>query len=247
MGTGSKVVSVIFRLIQLISASIVAGNLGYYLHRIHDAGVGNNSRVVYAISIAGISIFFSLVLMPPLTYSFYAFPLDFALFVCWMVAFGLLDNLAGSGGCNSTWFRTSWGWAWGGWYGIDPVLWVGTPGCGNWRASLAWSFIGGFFWLFSFVLGIVVLIRLRSGEHDDSTHTKIQEKGHVANGAAPVYPDGPGNPAAAATQNQESSGGQRTFAQPQQEVSCSQCGTLGRLGTRFCNNCGFEQRATETV
>lgn len=93
MGTGSKVISVLFRLMQLVSGAVVAGTLGNYLHNIHEAGVGSNRRVVYAISIAGISIFFALVLMAPLTYSFYAFPLDFALFVMWMVAFGLLVNV----------------------------------------------------------------------------------------------------------------------------------------------------------
>ncbi|KFZ25195.1 hypothetical protein V502_00327 [Pseudogymnoascus sp. VKM F-4520 (FW-2644)] len=98
MGSGSRAISVVFRLMQLVPAAVVAGTLGHYLHNIHEAGVGSNGRVVYAIAIAGISIFFALVLMPPLTYSFYAFPLDFAIFVCWMVAFGLLVNLVGSRG-----------------------------------------------------------------------------------------------------------------------------------------------------
>lgn len=93
LGTGSQVTSVIFRFMQLVSASVVAGTMGHYLHNIHEAGVGRNNRVVYAVSIAGISIFFALVLIPPLTYSFYAFPLDFAMFVMWIVAFGLLVNV----------------------------------------------------------------------------------------------------------------------------------------------------------
>lgn len=90
MGSRSRVIPVFFRLMQLVSGAVVAGTLGHYLHNIHEAGVGSNGRVVYAIVIAGISVFFALVLMPPLTYSFYVFPLDFAIFVCWMVALGLL-------------------------------------------------------------------------------------------------------------------------------------------------------------
>jgi ABC-type glycerol-3-phosphate transport system permease component len=93
MGTASKVVSVFFRFMELSSASIVAGILGAYLHYIDDAHVGKNGRIIYSIVIAGISIFFSLVLAPPLRYSFYAFPFDFAMFVCWIVAFGLLINV----------------------------------------------------------------------------------------------------------------------------------------------------------
>ncbi|KFY76468.1 hypothetical protein V499_03890 [Pseudogymnoascus sp. VKM F-103] len=73
MGSASRVISVIFRLMQLVSGAVVAGTLGHYLNNIHEAGVGSNRRGVYAIAIAGISIFFALVLMPPLTYSFYAF------------------------------------------------------------------------------------------------------------------------------------------------------------------------------
>jgi hypothetical protein len=93
MGSASRFVSVVFRIMELISAAIVAGILGTFLHYISDAGVGQNGRIVYTIVIAGISIFFSLVLVPPLRYSFFAFPFDFAMFACWMVAFGLLINV----------------------------------------------------------------------------------------------------------------------------------------------------------
>lgn len=93
MGQTSKFVSTIFRIMELISASIVAGVLGTYLHYVSQARATKSGRVVYTISIAGISIFFSLVLILPMTYSFFAFPFDFAMFVCWMVAFGLLVNV----------------------------------------------------------------------------------------------------------------------------------------------------------
>ena len=94
MGTASKVISVIFRSGELICASIVTGILGYYLSILDDANASYNTRIVYAVAIGGISIFFSLALMPPMAYSFWAFPLDIALFICWMVAFGLLCNVS---------------------------------------------------------------------------------------------------------------------------------------------------------
>ena len=94
MGTTSKAVSVIFRIGELICAAIVVGILGRYLDLVYDASASANGRIIYTIVIGGISIFFSLILMPPLKYSFWAFGLDFALFICWMVAFGLLINVS---------------------------------------------------------------------------------------------------------------------------------------------------------
>jgi hypothetical protein len=79
---------------QLISAAIVAGLLGRYLHNLHEGGGFNSRRVIYAISIAGIAIFFSLLFMLPLKYQFYAFPFDFIMFILWMIAFGLLINVS---------------------------------------------------------------------------------------------------------------------------------------------------------
>ena len=93
MGAASKVVSVLLRIGELISACIVCGIMGRYLSLQHDANASYNSRIVYAVAMASISIFFSIVLMPPLKYSFMAFPLDLVLFVCWIVCFGLLVNV----------------------------------------------------------------------------------------------------------------------------------------------------------
>jgi hypothetical protein len=94
MGLASRITAVVFRIMEFISAVIVAALLGRYLRLLDLAGTSGGSRVIYAEVIAGLSIFFSLILIPPVRYSFYAFPLDFALFICWMVAFGLLDNVS---------------------------------------------------------------------------------------------------------------------------------------------------------
>ncbi len=93
MGSASKVTSVILRIGELICAAIVTGILGHYLSVLYDANVNKNSRIVYTISIGAISLFFSMIFMPPLKYSFWGFPIDFILFICWMVAFGLLVNV----------------------------------------------------------------------------------------------------------------------------------------------------------
>jgi hypothetical protein len=94
MGTGSKVSSVICRIMELFSAAVVAGIVGEYLHKIDDANQNAGPRTVYAEALAGISLFFSIAYLPPLTYSFYGFFIDFSLFICWMVAFGLLEDVS---------------------------------------------------------------------------------------------------------------------------------------------------------
>jgi len=159
MGIASQITSLILRAIELTSASIVAGLVGAYLHFVSEAGADANDRFVYTIAIAGISIVFSILFMPPLKYSFYGFPLDFALFICWMVAFGLLVNLTVSNSCGSIWYWRDWGYYWGGYYWYIPIdqanaVLVGTAACSKWRATLAWSFIGGWFWFSSAALGI---------------------------------------------------------------------------------------------
>jgi hypothetical protein len=94
MGICSKISSVTLRFLELAFASIIAGLLGRFLHWFTVASVFANSRVVYTEVIAGISILVSIILMPPLKYSFYCFAFDFVLFICWMVAFGLLENVS---------------------------------------------------------------------------------------------------------------------------------------------------------
>jgi hypothetical protein len=94
MGGGSKVVSVFLRVLELCSAAIVAGLVGEYLHNISNAHVHANSRMLYTVTLAGISIIVALVCMIPLNVLFYGFLLDAALFVMWMTAFGLLVGVS---------------------------------------------------------------------------------------------------------------------------------------------------------
>jgi hypothetical protein len=94
MGFASKVISVLFRFVELVCAVIVAAIIGRYLNYVHDAHAGSGSRIIYAIVIAGISIVAALALIVPWMGSFWAFPLDIILFILWIVAFGLLVNVS---------------------------------------------------------------------------------------------------------------------------------------------------------
>ena len=96
MGEASKIVSVFLRVWEIICAGVVTGIVGFYLHYLDEAHVGTSSRMTYALALGCLSIFFGLVLVAPFRYSFLAFPLDFAIFIMWMVAFGLLVGVSGT-------------------------------------------------------------------------------------------------------------------------------------------------------
>lgn len=94
MGTTSKVCHVILRVWELICSVVVLGLVAHFVQILNDAGVSNDSRIVYTLVVASISTLYTIVFMPPLHYAFLAFPADFCLFVLWMVAFGLLVNVS---------------------------------------------------------------------------------------------------------------------------------------------------------
>lgn len=161
MGSASKIASVCLRAIALICAAVVAGIEGHYLYLVNKAGDTANGRIIYVEVIAGLSIALALILITPWKYSFWAFPIDFAMFICWIVAFGLLMDL---GGCHSHWYWTSWGYYWGGWYRTVSITdanetLIGTVNCSTFRAGNAFAFIGGWFWLGSGFCGLYVVTR----------------------------------------------------------------------------------------
>ena len=95
MVKASQVISVLLRIGECICAIIVLGLLGRFFYMLGLAGAYADGRLVYAAVISGICIVLSLVLIPPLKYSFYAFSLDGIIFVCTTVSFGLLANVSG--------------------------------------------------------------------------------------------------------------------------------------------------------
>ncbi|KAI5245228.1 hypothetical protein E4T43_03370 [Aureobasidium subglaciale] len=170
MGIGSKIASIVFRANELFSAAIVVGILGHFLNIIDDANGSANGKIVYAMVIASLALLFSIALMVPLWCTFRAFPLDFIMFLCWMVAFALLVNvvtdsdqkLTGTNACSSDWYYSYWGYNWGRYYRTPVVTSanvINNAGCADWRCVLAFSFISSMFWLAS-----SFLVR-RSTEH----------------------------------------------------------------------------------
>jgi len=165
MGTGSKVANVVLRFCELCSAVIVLGIACRFLHLLNEGNGPYSSRIVYATALSSIATAASIILMPPLIYTFYAFGFDLAMFIMWMTCFGLLVNLTGSDTCSSSWYYSYWGYYWGGWYYAYPSGWntrlYWTSGCTSWRVLLAFAFIGGFTWLISFFLGLYAVAKHR--------------------------------------------------------------------------------------
>jgi len=154
MGTVHKILSVTLRIFEFVCSAIILGLLAKFFHLIDIVHGPTDSRLVYAISMASISVALAIVLSLPLKYSFYLFPVDFALFICWIVCFALLEDLTGARTCSSSWFDTYWTVYWDANSGSSVVL-TGS-GCAKWRAVVAFSFIVSFFWLVSGFLGLYV-------------------------------------------------------------------------------------------
>jgi hypothetical protein len=91
MGIGSKIFSVILRFGELCSSVIVVALLGRFFYLApKDSTEG---RLIYTQVISCLELLSSIILIVPLAYSFYAWPLDAILFICSMVAFGLMADV----------------------------------------------------------------------------------------------------------------------------------------------------------
>ena len=73
MRTSIKITSIILRCLELISAVVVAGIVGFFIHRVHEAKGDQSDRVLYAEAVAAFGIFVSLIFLPPLSYTFSIF------------------------------------------------------------------------------------------------------------------------------------------------------------------------------
>jgi hypothetical protein len=159
MGTASKVTSACFRVLEFGISCVILGVLSRFIYVLNQGNGSVDSRLVFAISMASISILFSIILVPPVKYSFYCFPLDFALFICWITCFALLQDLSGTHTCSSYWYDHYWSFYWGSAWKLPAGTVVVTDlGCSQWRVVLAFSFIISFCWLTNGFLSLYVCI-----------------------------------------------------------------------------------------
>ncbi|KAK4161317.1 hypothetical protein QBC43DRAFT_346660 [Cladorrhinum sp. PSN259] len=173
MGTASRALLIIFRVGELACGAIVMGLLGRLFYLMDQAGIIEpNGRLIYAAVVAGVTILQSLIFIIPLPYSYWIWPLDFILFIAWIVAFSLLISLTGGDTCSG-WFNDYWGYYWGRWYLVGPVgLDVNRTGCPSWRGTLAFSFIAAFIYLVSGFLGLYWTLEYGDLENRAKTFVK---------------------------------------------------------------------------
>lgn len=89
-----RIVVFTLRLAELAFAAIVAGVNGEFLHNSQGVDSWTIGRSIYAEVVAGISLFFALIWLIPLSYSMTNWPLDVIISLCWWAVFGLLVDVS---------------------------------------------------------------------------------------------------------------------------------------------------------
>ncbi|KAH8668051.1 hypothetical protein BGZ60DRAFT_349359, partial [Tricladium varicosporioides] len=125
---------VLLRIGECISSVIVLGLVSRVLYMVGLAEADTDSRLIYTTVVASISTGFSIVFGLPFLYAFLAFPVDFILFVTWLVAFCLMETVSYHVPARAGMY----------WHGpID----INFSGCSSWRCVLAFSFIASMTYL----------------------------------------------------------------------------------------------------
>ncbi|KAI9147116.1 hypothetical protein HJFPF1_13148 [Paramyrothecium foliicola] len=182
-GIAHKIISVLLRLGELASGVIVMGILARFCYLISIPQAWADGRVVYAMVCAGITIVYSIFFSLPFKPMFLAFPVDFILFVMWLVAFCLLQTRTRGHACSVDWYYNYWGYYWGRHWRDGPAGTVrfDGDGCAQWKTTLAFSFLAWFFHLLSGILGAYVFhnyIKLEDTKRDIKHHTEKITKSH---------------------------------------------------------------------
>lgn len=124
---------------------VVIGVIASYIKGLNGGSV--ESRFIYILVIAGISILLSLLWLLPFSGGFHHWPVDLILALTWFAAFGLLIDWADRHNCASNVFK---------WGGI-----TNGSKCDVWRLSEAFAFLSACFWLASGLLGLWFISRAK--------------------------------------------------------------------------------------
>ncbi|KAL4955104.1 marvel domain-containing protein [Aspergillus filifer] len=142
----SRVLSIVLRIAEIGFGAVVAGIIGWFLHRFEDVDVWPQPRWIYSEVIAGISILFGLIWLIPFASSFFTWPLDLLISLAWFAAFGVQVDANNRLNCGSIWR----------WGAITDDTY-----CGRWKASQAFSFLSAIVWAVSTLVGIWFTFRVR--------------------------------------------------------------------------------------
>ncbi|KAF7136748.1 hypothetical protein CNMCM5793_006217 [Aspergillus hiratsukae] len=150
----SRLVSIILRVAEIAFAAVVAGIIGYYLHKFSDADVDAwpQARWIYTEVVAGLSILLGLIWLIPFSSGFFSWPFDVIISFAWFAAFGILVDAIHNMNCGSIWA----------WHFTTNTI----NACGRWKAAEAFSFLSAIVWLASALVGIWFTFRVRGANAD---------------------------------------------------------------------------------
>lgn len=165
----TDIFSICLRIGQLIFSTIVTGITGHHLHTVRHESAWTKKRFIYTEIVGPLGMICALLFLLPFTWSFIHWPVDFLLFIMFMVSFGLLADV-----CNlspisanprlsfypfqiATKTKTDLtniqfiaplkcGSLWN-WNGI-----TGKSTCSKWKADVAFTFLASIFFLASALL-----------------------------------------------------------------------------------------------
>ncbi|KAM0169696.1 hypothetical protein ACHAPF_009711 [Botrytis cinerea] len=87
---GTDILALAFRIGQFAFSTIVVGLTSSHLHSARTEPSWSKKRFIYTDVVAALGLFVSLFFMLPFTWNFIHWPIDFLMFVMYMIAFGLL-------------------------------------------------------------------------------------------------------------------------------------------------------------
>ncbi|BCR94682.1 MARVEL domain-containing protein [Aspergillus luchuensis] len=141
----SRLISIVFRVAQIVCGAVVAGIIGHYLAQ-YSGDAWPEARWIYTEVVAGLSILLGLIWLIPFSSGFFSWPFDVIISLAWFAAFGILVNAIHKFSCGSIWH-------WGGLYRNNT--------CSRWKAAEAFSFISAIVWLASALVGLWFTFRVR--------------------------------------------------------------------------------------
>ncbi|KAI9929969.1 hypothetical protein AWENTII_003579 [Aspergillus wentii] len=135
----SRLVSIVFRVAQIVFGAVVAGIIGHYLAQFHHLEAWPQARWIYTEAVAGVSILLGLIWLIPFSSSFFSWPFDVIISLAWFAAFGILVDAIHKFNCGGVWH----------WTGLTE-----NSECGRWKAAEAFSFLSACVWLVSAIIGV---------------------------------------------------------------------------------------------
>lgn len=142
-----RLVNPVLRFLQFVSAIIVVGIIGHYLDVM--SGTWPGGRFIYSVIVAALATILALILLIPSVWDLTLYPLDFLMFIFWIIAFGLLYDHISPRDCTM-----NWSWAPG--YNSAGTA---QEKCETWKTALAFMFISAILWLLSGLIALWLISR----------------------------------------------------------------------------------------